>query len=78
MKLTKHTIRLLSKKEHQPTRLKLALALGFSERWIERVVDQNKDNGPLTTVMALQVIKAETGLEDSQVLEMATIEEATK
>lgn len=51
------------------TRLSLALAMGFTEQWIIRLIDANKENGPLTTAKALQVIKQETGLTDDQILE---------
>lgn len=66
MKLTNKAIEALNSRS---TMLALALALGFTEIWIKKLVDANKDNGPLTTVKALQVIKAETKLEDSQILE---------
>ncbi len=49
--------------------LKLALALDFTEQWMRRVIENNKDNGPLTTAKALQVIKLETGLTDKEILE---------
>jgi len=66
MKLTKKAIKRI--KEQAP-RLKLALALGFSEQWIVKVIDANKANGPLTTATALRVIREETGLTDSELLE---------
>jgi hypothetical protein len=50
-------------------RLSLALALGFTEQWIIKLLDANKENGPLTTAKALQVIREETGLTDSEILE---------
>ena len=53
----------------QGTRLKLALALGFSEQWIVRVIGANKSNGPLTTALALKVIREVTGLSDKEILE---------
>lgn len=66
MKLTKKALKGI---KDQPSRLKLALALGFSEQWINRVVAANKHNGPLTTASALKVIREETGLTDSEILE---------
>jgi len=66
MKLTRKAIRAI---KDQAIRLKLALALGFSEQWINRVIDANKANGPLTTAKALKVIREETGLTDSEILE---------
>jgi len=49
--------------------LQLALALDFTEQWMRRVIENNKDNGPLTTAKALQTIREETGLSDSEILE---------
>lgn len=49
--------------------LQLALSLDFSEQWMRRVIENNKDNGPLTTARALQTIKEETGLKDKEILE---------
>jgi hypothetical protein len=49
-------------------RLKLASALQFSETWIRELIRQNKENGPLTTFKALEVIREETGLSDDQLL----------
>jgi len=66
MKLTKEAIKKISRK---PNPLKLAIALDFSEQWINRIIDANKNNGPLTTHTALEVIREVTGLEDSQILE---------
>jgi hypothetical protein len=66
MKLTRKAIKAVDK---QDIRLKLALGLGFSEQWIIKVIDSNKQNGPLTTAKALQVIREETGLTDSEILE---------
>lgn len=50
-------------------RLSVALGLGFGEVWTDRLIAANKDNGPLTTAKSLQVIKQETGLVDSEILE---------
>lgn len=55
--------------------LQIALALDFSEQWMRRVIENNKDNGPLTTARALQVIREETGLTDDQILEEEKTEE---
>jgi len=49
--------------------LQIALSLDFSEQWMRRVIENNKDNGPLTTALALRVIREETGLTDEQILE---------
>lgn len=56
------------------TMLALALALGFTELWINKLISANKDNGPLTTAKSLQVIRQETGLADSEILEEAVAE----
>lgn len=66
MKLSNTAIAAISNRK---TMLALALALSFSEQWMRRVIESNKENGPLTTAMAIQTIKKETGLEDSQILE---------
>lgn len=55
--------------------LQIALALNFSEQWMRRVIENNKNNGPLTTALALQVIREETGLTDDQILEEEKTEE---
>lgn len=68
MKITEIAI---SKINNQTARLRLALALGFSETWVRGLIDKNKDNGPLTTAAALRIIREETGLRDSQILEDA-------
>lgn len=60
----------------QATKLKLALALGFTEYWINKLIEANKPNGPLTTMKALSVIKENTGLDDKEILVDETIEKA--
>lgn len=65
MKLSKKAI----KKIERETRQKLAIALGFSEYWVGRLVEKNKKNGPLTTPSALAVLREETGFEDADLLE---------
>lgn len=69
MKLTQKA---LTKIDQPDTRLRLALGLSFSETWIRSLIAANKDNGPLTTAKAIQVIKQETGLTDSEILEEET------
>lgn len=67
MKLTNEIItKLLASRDF---RLALASALGFTEIWIDRLIDKNKSNGPLTTAKSLQVIRKETGLVDAEILE---------
>lgn len=74
MVLTNKAITAIDK---QDTRLKLALGLGFTEQWIIKVIAKNKENGILTTAMALTIIRQETGFSDEDILE-GTTEEAQK
>ena len=67
MKLTNNTIAAIN--GNRSAIMRLAIVLGFSERWILRVIGKNKKNGPLTTIAALQIIREETGLSDSEILE---------
>lgn len=70
MKLTQTAIqRLLSDRAF---RLKVAVALDFGEQWTDRLISANKSNGPLTTIKALQVIREELELTDSEILEEET------
>lgn len=55
--------------EQRKMLLELALILDISEQWMRRVLEFNKENGPLTTVAALRCIKEHTGLDDSEILE---------
>jgi hypothetical protein len=52
----------------QKIKLELAIALGFTEYWVTKLIANNKPNGPLTTATALKVIREETGLEDKEIL----------
>ena len=67
MKLTENTISKL--KSDRELRLKLAYELQFTEVWIDRMIGKNKENGTLTTVKALHVIKDNTGLAFEEMLE---------
>lgn len=69
MKLTEKA---LTKISEPKVRLSLAIGMGFTERWIQKLIDKNAQNGPLTTMAALKVIRKETGLKDSEILEEAT------
>jgi hypothetical protein len=66
MKLSNTAIEQISERK---VLLQIALALKFSEQWMRRVIENNKDNGPLTTAKALQTIREETGLSDADILE---------
>lgn len=72
MKLSKKAIKRIKRE----TRQKLAIALGFSEYWVGRLVKNNKKNGPLTTPGALDVLKKETGLTDDEILEQEAIKQS--
>lgn len=48
--------------------LALALALDFTELWINKCIAANKENGPLTTAKAISVIQEKTGMEVSEIL----------
>lgn len=74
MKLSNQVIEKL--KASRDSRLRLCSTLGFTEVWIDKLIDKNKVNGPLTTVSAIGVIKEETSLEDSEILENETEETA--
>lgn len=65
MKLSKKAIKKINRQMKQ----KLAIALGFSEYWVGRLVEKNKSNGPLVTPPALSVIREATGLQDEEILE---------
>lgn len=72
MKLTETIIAIIGdKKSHKAKaiRTSIALALNFTETWVGLCIKNNKDNGPLTTIKAIQVIKKETGLNQSDILE---------
>lgn len=66
MILTRQAIKKIKEKR---LGLLIAHALKCSEQWINRVIKANRNNGPLTTAAALAVIREETGLKDSQILE---------
>lgn len=51
------------------TRLRLALELGYTERWISRLIKDNDPNNDLTLSSSLKIIREETGLTDDQILE---------
>lgn len=70
MKLTEKAIAAIDRRAI----LELAFALDFTEMWIERLVKANRNNGPLTTVKALNVLEKEIGLSIPEILEQDTIE----
>ena len=67
MVLTNKALELINDKT---VRLQLALKLKCTEQWIIKLIDANKENGPLTTHSALAVIKEHTKLKsDNQILQ---------
>lgn len=75
MKLSNAVISRL--KEDRSFRLLLCGELDFKEQWIDKCIDKNKVNGPLTTAGALKVIREQTGLGDSKILEMPKVKSKT-
>jgi hypothetical protein len=71
MKLSPKALKKISgSRDHSAkiTRTKLALTLNYTESWVRRCILENKDNGPLTTFAALQIIGEDTGLSQEQIL----------
>jgi hypothetical protein len=66
MKLTTIALRKIDELE---TRLKLALLFKVTERRVSQLIQANKSFGPLTSTGALDLIKKETGLKASEILE---------
>jgi hypothetical protein len=71
MKLTK--IALDEIKSNKRARARLALALDKSDFTIQRYLASNSDE--LTKAAALEVIRQETGLDDSEILEKETVQQ---
>lgn len=59
----------LQKINNTPTRLRLALKIGCTERWISIMIKENPNDSDFTKAGIVQVIREETGLDDSQILE---------
>ncbi len=66
MRLTESAINSI---DNLQARLSIAAALKCTEVWVGRIIRKNKENGPLTTAAALEVIRKETGLMDKEILE---------
>lgn len=69
MKVRNKIIKELTKEGSRNKRLRLAIALNYSEQGIDQLIKKNKENGPLTTIKALEVLRDETGLTDEEILE---------
>lgn len=66
MRLTEYAISLVKTPE---MRRALQTELKKTEQTITRYINDNEENGPLTTAGALTVIRTHTGLTDTQILE---------
>lgn len=64
MRLTKKALKRIN---NTKARMLIALALDCSDMTVRRYIDANDDN--LTKAAAMQVIREETGLTDSEILE---------
>jgi DeoR/GlpR family transcriptional regulator of sugar metabolism len=59
-------------------RFAIASTLDVSEVSIRRYLNDNDDNGPLTTAGALRTIREKTGLTDAEILTEANEENASE
>lgn len=50
-------------------RLRLAMQFDCTERWISQLIKENNNDGDLTKASAMQIIREQTGLTDSEILE---------
>jgi hypothetical protein len=71
MRLTQKVVDIIGEKTDRAKaiRFRLALALSFTDVWIQRCIKANKDNGPLTTFKALNIIQNELGFPQEEILE---------
>jgi hypothetical protein len=56
----------------------MAEKLNTSDNSLYRWINDNEENGPLTTMKSLQLIREETGLNDGQILEEEINEQVSK
>lgn len=63
------TTKAISEIDQLHIRLKLALVFMVTERRVSQMISDNRENGQLTTAAAMKVIREETGLGDSEILE---------
>lgn len=66
MKLSNKALEAL---QNRRVMLEIAMSLSFSEQWMRKVIEANKDNGPLTTAKSIQIITKETGLSQDEILQ---------
>lgn len=62
-----------SLKKNKAVKSDLVVALDKHFGTIERLLNQNIKNGPLTTFAAVEIIKKATGLTEDQILEKDTV-----
>lgn len=72
MKLTQKALDSIN---NRATILALALGLDFTELWVNKLIEANKENSALTTAKAISIIKEKTGLDDQEILEEEPIKE---
>lgn len=70
MKLTKRAIKAINNRK---AILAIALATGFSELWVTKLIDANKNDSALTSATAMKVIREETKLSDDEILEAQAV-----
>jgi hypothetical protein len=72
MKLSKTVLQRIAgsvkTREAKAVRTTLALALNFTERWVLKCLQENKDNGPLTLTKSVQILEKCTGLSSDEIL----------
>jgi len=75
MRLTTKAIENFKDKTRLKTRI--ALEMGKSVYSVDRWIDVNESNGPLTTARVLQLIQEETELLEAEILEDESVEQNT-
>lgn len=71
MKISKKVIKII--KNDLELRREIGYVLKFGDLWMSRLARDNKENGPLTTKAAIDVIKAFTGLSERTILERKVV-----
>jgi uncharacterized protein YacL (UPF0231 family) len=59
-------------------RLRLAMQFDCTERWISQLIKENLNDGDLTKASALEIIRTQTGLTDTEILEQVSTEATAK
>ncbi len=68
MRLTKDIIKIVRDRDKLRIRNRLAFELDYSQQSIENWLEENADDGKLTTAKALKIICEETGMTQDQIL----------